>query len=446
MQAVAANLAAGGNRLLQVAASIPARAQPAAARLCGRLRAAWRWLPFILVPVLLVVSATWVGDEAGGLLWDGMTWLMRLAGLAPAAGDAPAEGGPDWRQAIVGLVLFVVALFWSKHLSQKLRSTASFRRAGHTPRQVMITGLSSLKALTWHADTRPAPAGRHPQARPQELERVGFRDRAGTGVAEEMILACVEYLDYAELVATPQEIKALAQTTWEELCALARCQGDMGQRDWLHKTDADKSFLNMRQALAARLDVSEHERALCTLAGRYLSLRRLGGLSWQQNLRAIEAYADTGLATVIVVPSRDSDPGDNLLGLAHGVAARDGSEHQFDLFKRFVEAALARRPGGTRIAIEPYKRGGVAYDDYDAVYLALEDVAAHLQDYGCSGNGKGPRARDIVVDVTPGLKPFSIAAAALTLADKGYVFCYVTNDGRLNEYNAAVEVLDLKDI
>lgn len=446
MQAVAARLAAGGKRLLQVAASIPARAQPAAAWLWAGLMLAWRWLPFILVAVLLVVAATWVGDEAGGALWYVVADLLpRLVADPPAKGVMGGDG-PDWRQAIAGLLLFVVALVCSKHLSQKLRSTASFRRSGHTPRRVMITGLSSLKALAWHADTRPAPAGRQAPARRQELERMGFRDRAGTTVAEDMILACVEYLDYAELVAPPQRIEALAQTMWEELCALARRQGDMGQLDWLHRTDADKSFLNMRQALADRPDVPEHERTLCTLAGRYLSLRRLGGLSWQQNLRAIKEYADTGLSTVIVVPSRDSDPRDNPLGLAHGFAARDGSEHQFGLFKRFVEAALARRPGGARIAIECYKRGGVAYDDYDAVYTALEDAARHLQDYGCGGNGRQPRAGDIVFDVTPGLKPFSIAAAALTLTDKGYVFCYVTNDGRLNEYNAAVEAFDLRDV
>ena len=137
---------------------------------------------------------------------------------------------------------------------------------------------------------------------------------------------------------------------------------------------------------------------------------------WQQNIRAMWFHASPTAAPrrrlrkVLILPSAES-------------------LHQFARFKEYaevlfgpdVEIDFVRRYKGSEGHFS-VRDSGVErrdYDHYEYVRDGLDRATEQAKEEGLYGDS------DICIDATPGQKPFSIAAAILTL-NSGIVFSYVT--------------------
>jgi hypothetical protein len=154
---------------------------------------------------------------------------------------------------------------------------------------------------------------------------------------------------------------------------------------------------------------------------------------WQQNIRAMWFHADPKvrasrrLKAVLVLPSAES--------LA-----------QFELFKEYARALL-----GPDIAVDFVRQStGSAeffcirdaarmecrdYESYDYVWDGLERAKEQAKEHGAYTDA------DICIDATPGQKPFSIAAAIITL-NTDIVFSYVTPALPGSSYGGEVKLYD----
>ena len=159
---------------------------------------------------------------------------------------------------------------------------------------------------------------------------------------------------------------------------------------------------------------------------------------WQQSIRAMWFHArpkvlpERRLKRVLVLPSQQS-------------------KDQIDLFKEYVDALfrgtievdVVRHASG---AAEPFcirdaeGKEWRDYDRYDYVRDGLERAKDQAKASGTYDDA------DICIDTTPGQKPFSIAAAIMTL-NSDVVFSYVTSalvgserGGEVRVYDAHIDV------
>ncbi len=134
--------------------------------------------------------------------------------------------------------------------------------------------------------------------------------------------------------------------------------------------------------------------------------------AWQQNYRMLRAlFAEQAVPKLIVlVPP--SDVG------ADAQNAKDQTEY-FTKFMRdaitLLQMAYDTQDVPEIVCFEP--NGSVPYQDYNLVVLALLSAIEVASD-------RGFEAEDVCIDVTSGLKTFSIAAASVTMR-YGTVFSYV---------------------
>lgn len=158
---------------------------------------------------------------------------------------------------------------------------------------------------------------------------------------------------------------------------------------------------------------------------------------WQQNIRAMwfhtnpRAHARRRLRKVLVLPSQES-------------------REQFKLFKEYGEALFKDtvaidfvwRAAGTDAFFSIRAGDGGEcrdYESYDYVRDGLERAVLQAREDGFTD-------ADICIDATPGQKPFSIAAAIMTLNSE-IIFSYVTTGqagsnrgGEVKLYDAHIDV------
>lgn len=137
------------------------------------------------------------------------------------------------------------------------------------------------------------------------------------------------------------------------------------------------------------------------------------GTGWQQNMRRIAASLDT-LEAIYILPSTDSAGQlDDFIVYANTIAGRQlPIRHVLDTH-------------GERFAIRTANDSpSQDYENYDYVYQgmrrAIDQARSDFPDL---------KNEEICIDVSPGLKIFSIAAAIATL-NSNLVFSYVTSQGR----------------
>lgn len=151
--------------------------------------------------------------------------------------------------------------------------------------------------------------------------------------------------------------------------------------------------------------------------------------AWQQNARTLFHHRKTIQRIYIIRP--------------------DKNDAQFKQFKTFLLECLksVKRDNVKIIEIHHYRdesrqftmvgRTGEeeapSYEDYDYVYEGLRFGLEMIK----KTVDENVVERDICVDITPGLKPYSIAAAILTLNRK-LQFSYVTMSGHLKFYDADI--------
>jgi hypothetical protein len=159
---------------------------------------------------------------------------------------------------------------------------------------------------------------------------------------------------------------------------------------------------------------------------------------WQQNIRAMwfhanpRAHARRRLRKVLVLPSQES-------------------REQFKLFKEYGEALFKDavvidfvRPTADTDGFFCIREAGDGecrdYESYDYVRDGLERAVLQARADGAFDDA------DICIDATPGQKPFSIAAAIMTLNSE-IIFSYVTTGqagssrgGEVKLYDAHIDV------
>ena len=156
------------------------------------------------------------------------------------------------------------------------------------------------------------------------------------------------------------------------------------------------------------------------------NLPRLG--SWHQNARAVLFHASRLEAVLILRP--------------------DDNDEEFEKFVQFLRACL-EKSGNKNILIrqihfpeEPSRQFQMtgrtgryeppSYEDYEYVYEGLREglkqLRKRIDDWS---------EDDVCIDVTPGFKPYSIAAAVITF-NQGLKFSYVNTDGHIRFYDAEI--------
>lgn len=164
--------------------------------------------------------------------------------------------------------------------------------------------------------------------------------------------------------------------------------------------------------------IEENVSAGLTLASFRESFARL---AWRMPVEAI-AYHQGRLRHVIVITShsRDNNP---------------GSHEQFTLFRDLVRTLF---PGDLEVLdLSACGTGHTARLDFeqdiDGLTQATDDAFRLLSE------GKGLRAGDILIDVTGGTKPSTIAGASVALAEGRRVQYVSTSDYRIRTYDVTYE-------
>lgn len=146
-------------------------------------------------------------------------------------------------------------------------------------------------------------------------------------------------------------------------------------------------------------------------------------LAWQQNVRAINEHrtAEGGPELVLVLPSEES--GEQFTRFKDGMC-------KFLPGLRVERVKSAFRP-------EDFKTNGPdgkSYENYNYVQQGLQRAIEQARK---SGLRPPATDADICIDITPGMKPFSVAAAVTTLNNE-LLLGYVANDGTARYYDAEV--------
>jgi hypothetical protein len=170
--------------------------------------------------------------------------------------------------------------------------------------------------------------------------------------------------------------------------------------------------------------------------------------AWQQNLRALWPHRDTLEAVLILAPTDESvkeSPTDG------GVMISEISAIS-SIIQQMCKSTCKTQPVFVgvvplhRSSAMPYFRSDKAggghsrprdYEDYDYCYSGLKRGVDFCKKTGL--NGKKYVESDIAIDITAGLKIFSIAGAIITL-NSDVVFQYVsTITGDVIQYDTTVE-------
>ena len=159
-------------------------------------------------------------------------------------------------------------------------------------------------------------------------------------------------------------------------------------------------------------------------------------LPWQQNLRAAYHHREKLKDIFVLLPGKNEKLEGEDITL-------------YDAFKIFMEGMLKKADCDAKVSIitekkyaSPFAVYGRSfeqvepnYEDYDYVY---EGMRAGLELAMKKHHVHNSRLSDVaIIDITPGQKIFSIAAAVLTL-NLNMKFAYVTNDGTLRFYDASL--------
>ena len=145
--------------------------------------------------------------------------------------------------------------------------------------------------------------------------------------------------------------------------------------------------------------------------------KRIAGTSWQQNVRALWRVRDVLKHVIVIVP-------------------KSGGDQQFETFKNFLVELFAKNGIDLRVdrvrGPEAKPLDPVGHEDYRELQVQLRaalDMAEREYKVG---------ARDICIDITAGLKPFSVAAAVVTL-NRRLIFSYVNAAGEVKFYDAELD-------
>lgn len=149
---------------------------------------------------------------------------------------------------------------------------------------------------------------------------------------------------------------------------------------------------------------------------------------WHQNARAVLFHASRLRAVVILRP--------------------DNNDDEFEKFVRFLRTCLEKAgnvdvqirqihfPGESELQFQMTGRTGryepPSYEDYEYVYEGLREGLKQLRQ-----NISDWSEDDVCIDVTPGFKPYSIAAAVITF-NQGLKFSYVNMEGHIRFYDADI--------
>lgn len=150
--------------------------------------------------------------------------------------------------------------------------------------------------------------------------------------------------------------------------------------------------------------------------------------SWHQNARAVLFHASRLEAVLILRP--------------------DDNDEEFEKFVQFIQTCLKKAgnerafvrqihfPGEPDHQFQMTGRTGKyeppSYEDYEYVYEGLREGLKQLRETISHWSEE-----DVCIDVTPGLKPYSIAAAVITF-NQGLKFSYVNTDGHIRFYDAEI--------
>jgi hypothetical protein len=195
-------------------------------------------------------------------------------------------------------------------------------------------------------------------------------------------------------------------------------------------------YLNDRRRDLTQARINEIDLATSTESGahwlkewpklRALAMSNSPGANagpWQQNFRACFAERHS-LKKVMVLPSHES-------------------HLMFDDFKKFIGVLI---PGvdvcRVTTQMQPFQsphhppdtHESRNYEDYDYVSEGIEIAIASAR-----VEFPGIRDHEICIDITPGLKPYSIAGAVKTL-NEDVMMLYVTNAGEIKIYDAVVQL------
>lgn len=145
----------------------------------------------------------------------------------------------------------------------------------------------------------------------------------------------------------------------------------------------------------------------------------LKGVSWQQTIRGINHHVRWNDEEPVGFP-------DVCILLSGG---ENGSAKQWQDFRRLLEQLYRGLPNALmHIEKVELSKQGLDFEVHDQVVRVLE---AQLLAFGRRG-----RRGEVMIDATGGQKPFSIAAAIVTLRSPEQRFQYVTNAGKVTYYNA----------
>ncbi|QWK20603.1 MAG: hypothetical protein KNN13_04605 [Hydrogenobacter thermophilus] len=109
------------------------------------------------------------------------------------------------------------------------------------------------------------------------------------------------------------------------------------------------------------------------------------------------------------------------------VVGSGGNRSSYEQFPEFKEFIINLIPEASRIKIELWEKP-VNFNDLEEIHVEFERIYEKLAE-------EGYKDSDIVLDVTGGTKPVSIAGAATTTPFIDRYFQYVTNEGKLLVFN-----------
>ncbi len=151
-------------------------------------------------------------------------------------------------------------------------------------------------------------------------------------------------------------------------------------------------------------------------------------LNWQQNLRAAYHHRTKLKEILVLLPNEDLKLFGAFKAFMEGMFKKGGYEITVSIIKDRDGRPFVMR--GRSFEFDPPN-----YEDYDYVYEGLRrglDMVRESHDITID-----MMSENTIVDTTPGIKIFSIAAAILTL-NMDLKFSYVTNSGDLRFYDASL--------
>jgi hypothetical protein len=109
---------------------------------------------------------------------------------------------------------------------------------------------------------------------------------------------------------------------------------------------------------------------------------------------------------------------------------KDAFEDDFQIFQQLLRKVLGK------VGQDPVI---VSNEKHTANFERYEDLKAAFRAADQTAHDHGGTPREMCIDVTAGLKIFSIAAAIATV-NRDAVFSYVNNDGEVAIFDAAIEI------